>query len=287
MCTCISMGRFFGRTLDVEASYDEKVVLVPRRFELPFRKADTIASHYAVIGMAHTVDGYPLFYDAMNEHGLCIAGLHFPESCKYFPPSAGKNNITSFELPLWLLSRCTSVAEALPLLRRLNVWEEAFSESLPTTPLHWLLADAKRSVAIESCRDGLQIHENSVGVLTNEPPLPRQMAHLHRFSPRERGRGLAGDFSSPARFQRAVYGKENSPEESREQFFHIMDLVSIPKGCVKVRGRDHYTAYTCCCDREKGIYYHSTYDCRTIAGTKMQSCHLDGCCLLQFPPERS
>lgn len=281
MCTCISTGRFFGRTLDVEASYDEKVVLVPRQFPLPFRKAGTMDTHHAVIGMAHVVGGYPLFYDAMNEHGLCMAGLHFPESCKYFPPNAEKDNIASFELPLWLLGQCQSVAEALPLLRRLNVWEEAFSDTLPNTPLHWLLADKKRSIAIESCHDGLQIHENAVGVLTNEPPLPRQMAHLHRFSPRERGRGLPGDFSSPARFQRAVYGKENSPEESVGQFFHMMDLVSIPKGCVKVRGRDHYTAYTCCCDREKGLYHYTTYDHCTITCADMRNCDLNGKRLLE------
>lgn len=276
MCTCISAGRFFGRTLDVEASYDEKVVLVPRQFPLLFRKAEALETHHAILGMAHVEDGYPLFYDAMNEHGLCMAGLYFPESCQYFPPNSEKDNIAPFELPLWLLGRCASVSEALPLLHRLNIWDKAFSDSLPLTPLHWLLADETHSVVIESCKDGLQIHENALGVLTNEPPLPRQMAQLHRFSPGDRGLGLPGDFSSPARFQRAVYGMENAGKESIEQFFHLMDLVTVPKGCVKVRGRDHYTAYTCCCDREKGCYHYTTCLNRSIFSVDMKKYDLSG-----------
>jgi choloylglycine hydrolase len=39
--------------------------------------------HYAMVGVATVIDNYPLYYDAANEHGLCIAGLNFPGNACY------------------------------------------------------------------------------------------------------------------------------------------------------------------------------------------------------------
>lgn len=282
MCTCISTRRFFGRTLDVEASYGEKVVVTPRNFPLPFRQKENLSAHCAIMGMAHVVDNYPLYYDAMNEHGLCMAGLHFPKSCRYFSLKPGKDNLTSFEVPLWILGTCTSVMEARPLLCRMNILDTAFSPELPTSPLHWLLADGQHSVVIESGENGLQIYDDPEGALTNEPPFPKQMALLRRYSPKNRGKGLPGDWTSPARFQRAVYAKENLPKETVGDFFRTMDTIFVPKGSVKVQGRDHYTAYTSCCDRKTHTYHYTTYDHRAPVAVDITSFKLDAKTLL-FP----
>ena len=86
MCTAIfykAGGGFFGRTLDLEYTYNETVTLAPRGYPLPFRRRQTLAHHHALIGMATVVEGYPLYYDAMNEQGLCMAALHFPASAVY------------------------------------------------------------------------------------------------------------------------------------------------------------------------------------------------------------
>lgn len=275
MCTALSMGHLFGRTLDVEISYGETVTLVPRNFKQ--------TSRYAICGMARVQEDYPLFFDAMNEKGLCMAGLNFPESAAYFPEKKGKENIPSFRLIPWLLERCASVAEALPLLENLNVTDEAFSTAIPPAPLHWLLADGTHSLVVESCKDGLQVYENPVGVLTNEPPFPAQMKNLKEFSPTDRGVGLLGDGTSPARFQRAVYGRNHSAANSVSQFFHVMDLVSLPKGFAQPDGRDHYTSYTCCCDTKTGTYCYTTYENRQITGVCLRDFDLDGSRLLQFP----
>ncbi len=40
-------------------------------------------NHYAIIGMAHVTDNYPLFYEAVNESGLGIAGLNFVGNASY------------------------------------------------------------------------------------------------------------------------------------------------------------------------------------------------------------
>lgn len=40
-------------------------------------------SHYAIIGMAYVIEDYPLYYDAINEKGLGIAGLNFVGNAVY------------------------------------------------------------------------------------------------------------------------------------------------------------------------------------------------------------
>ena len=80
MCTAVTYKTdcfYFGRTLDNDFSYKEQVTVTPRNFSFVFRNGKVIEKHYAIIGMAYVVDGYPLYYDAVNEKGLCMAGLNF------------------------------------------------------------------------------------------------------------------------------------------------------------------------------------------------------------------
>ena len=87
MCTAITYQTkdfYFGRTLDLEYTYREEVVVTPRKFPLAFRDNGTLENHYAIIGMATVADGYPLYYEAANEWGLAMAGLNFPGNACYF-----------------------------------------------------------------------------------------------------------------------------------------------------------------------------------------------------------
>lgn len=80
MCTAatyVSRDHYFGRNLDLEYSYHEQVTVVPRNFCFELRNGERIEKHEAMIGMAFVAGGYPLFYDAINESGLGMAGLNF------------------------------------------------------------------------------------------------------------------------------------------------------------------------------------------------------------------
>ena len=82
MCTAAtytSADHYFGRNLDVEFLLSESVTITPRNFPFIFRHALASKNHYAFIGISHLVSGYPLFYDAVNEQGLAIAGLRFTD----------------------------------------------------------------------------------------------------------------------------------------------------------------------------------------------------------------
>ena len=76
MCTAVTFKSgdfYFGRTLDNDFSYGEEIAFTPRNFPLPFRNGRVIKRHYAIIGTAHTENGLPLYYDAVNEKGLCAS----------------------------------------------------------------------------------------------------------------------------------------------------------------------------------------------------------------------
>lgn len=317
MCTAATYKTksfYFGRTLDNDFSYNEEVTVAPRNFPLVFRNEGKIGSHYAIIGMAYVSDGYPLYYDAANEKGLCMAGLNFVGNAIYNSPVDGKDNIAQFELVPWILGRCKSVDEACGLLDRINLTTDAFSSSLPPSQLHWIVADRERAITVESVKDGLKIYENPVGVLTNNPPFNEQLFNLNnymnlsadvpknRFSdkldliPYSRGMGaigLPGDLSSQSRFVRASFVKMNSvsgnsEEESVNQFFHIMNSVEQQKGCCRLEnGKYEITVYTSCCNADKGIYYYTTYGNHQISAVDMHKTNLDAENLICYSLEKS
>ena len=122
MCTAISYvskDHYFGRNLDLEYRYNEAVSVTPRNYPFHFRSANTVSTHYAMVGMATIAEIYPQYYEATNEHGLSMAGLNFPGNAVYFPRDPNKINIAPFEFIPWVLSQCGSVADARCLLKEI------------------------------------------------------------------------------------------------------------------------------------------------------------------------
>ena len=191
MCTAATYktdGFYFGRTLDYEFSYGDEIVVTPRRFPLAFSGGKALSEHFALLGMAHVADGYPLYYDAMNEKGLCMAGLNFVGNAAYAAPRGDEGDVAQFEFIPWVLAQCASVSEARVLLGKTNLTGTPFSERLPAAQLFWLLADKDECVTIESTADGLHVYDNPAGVLTNNPPFPQQLFRLNDYqslSPRQ------------------------------------------------------------------------------------------------------
>ena len=191
MCTAAtyqSAGFYFGRTLDYEVSYGNQIVITPRNYALRFRHTEDQPHHYAIIGMGLVAEDYPLYYDAMNEKGLCMAGLNFVGNAAYSEPGHDKENVAQFEFIPWLLGQCANLAEAKEKLQNLQLTDTLFNTAMPRAQLHWLIADRTGAVVVESMADGLHLYDNPVGVLTNNPPFPEQMRHLSLYqglSPRQ------------------------------------------------------------------------------------------------------
>ena len=311
MCTAATYQTrdfYFGRNLDYERCYGEQVVVVPRNFPFSLRNGEVLRRHYAITGMAHVADGYPLFYDAFNEKGLCMAGLNFVGNAVYGKTEPGRENIAAFELIPWLLGQCADIAQARAALAAVNVTDTPFSPQLPTAQLHWLLAARDGCLTLEITADGLHVYDNPVGVLTNNPPFPMQLFALNNYmqltaqQPENRfglpltvysrgmgALGLPGDLSSQSRFVRAAFTRRNSrsgesEEESVSQFFHILGAVEQQNGCcVLENGSCEKTIYTSCCNADRGIYYYTTYDNRQITAVQMHAEDLEGSSLRAYP----
>ncbi len=313
MCTAAvyhTKDHYFGRNLDLEFSYHETVTITPRNYPFHFRKVHMLSNHYAIIGMAYVVEDYPLYYDAVNEKGLAMAGLNFPDNAYYSGMQEDMDNIAPFEFIPWVLGQCRTVSEVRKLLTTINLVNISFSFGLPLSPLHWIIADCREAITVEAVRNGLKIYDNPVGVLTNNPVFEMQMMNLNNYMnlTAEKPKnlfsqqldlqtyccgmgaiGLPGDFSSMSRFVKAAFVKMNSVSPDSEegsvgQFFHIMDSVAFPRGAVCV-GKDKYdiTVYSSCCNMDKGVYYYTTYENRQINGVDMHREDLDGSGLIQYP----
>ncbi len=314
MCTSIAMNTedfYFGRTMDIEYSFDENVVFTPRNYPIAFRRNDTLYRHYALLGMASVREGYPLYAEAVNERGLCIAGLNFPDNA-YYPPKEDpvKQNIAPFELILWLCSKCASVTDVKALLSSTHLVNIPFSEDLPTAPLHWHIADRAGSIVLESTQSGMEIYDNPVGVLTNNPAFSFQTTNLCQYMnlttscpqncfsniksliPFGQGLGsfgLPGDYSPASRFVKAAYLSMNSVCDKDEmssvsQLFHILDSVSMIRGSV-ITNRQLYdtTTYACCMNATKGRYYYKTYSNSQLTAIDIWRENLDTEALKTYP----
>lgn len=313
MCTAATYKTkdfYFGRTLDYEFSYGDEVTVTPRNFCFRFRHMSEVKTHYAMIGMAYVADDYPLYYDAVNEKGLGMAGLNFVGNAKYQDVQAGRENVAQFEFIPWILSQCATVLEARKVLEKMNLVGTPYSEKLPCASLHWMIADKDAAIVVECVEDGLHVYDNPVGVLTNNPPFPVQMFMLNNYmhvSPSQPenhfakelplaaysrgmgGLGLPGDLSSASRFAKVAFTKMHaisgeSEAESVSQFFHILGSVEQQRGCCEVEpGKYEITIYTSCVNADKGIYYYTTYENHQIQAVDMHRENLDGDTLRRYP----
>ncbi len=316
MCTAVSYkakGNYYGRTLDLEYSLDERVMITARKHPLSFLHSESMASHYALMGIGCISNGYPLYYDAVNECGVWMAGLNFPHFASYNKGKCGMLNLASYELLPFILGRCGTVSDALEILKRANITSQSFSLKLQATPMHWMLCDSQQCVVLEPLESGLRIYENKAGVLTNSPPFDYQMQNLTNYlsltpyPPHSRfsdvlaldsysngmgAIGMPGDVSSVSRFVRASFTKLNAHTPNDEigsvrQFFHILGSVAQVEGTVRLaNGKLERTAYTCCCDPQKLMYYYTTYENSCVSAVSMTDEDLDSDDVTEYPLTR-
>ncbi len=312
MCTAVSFtvnDHYFGRNLDLDFHYDEKVTIMPQKYPISFRCGKTIASHFALIGIATVVDNDPLYYDAVNEYGLAMAGLNFPHFATYYPAKTDQENIAPFELIPWILCQCKTIEEARSLLLGTNIWNHPYSPQLPLTPLHWMIADTRGCLVIEPTASGMRIYDNPIGALTNSPTFDYHLSNLANFmnlsahtaanrfaenlnltqySNGMGAIGLPGDLSSASRFVRAAFVKCNSVCADDElavlsQFFHILSSVEQQNGCCITESGLEKTIYSNCYNTTNGIIYFTTYENRQISAVDMHRENLNSDRLIRFP----
>ena len=306
MCTAILLNEYAGRNLDIEKSYGESLIITPRNYTLPFRKAEKISEHLAFIGIGITSRGYPLYYDAVNEDGLYIAGLNYVGNAKYHAPKNDRVNLAPYEFIPYLLSKCRSIKEARNELSKINLINIPFSDELPCAELHFFIADKKDAITVEPDANGMNIYDNDIGVLTNNPSFPIQLHNLNnyaglsskpivnrypkkiQFNEYSRGMGalgLPGDLSSESRFVRAAFHKLNHVSTDKvTDIFHLLTTVAMPNGSLDL-GDNFYerTEYTSAANLNTLTYYYRTYESGAILSAGLFNENLDSPSLISYP----
>ncbi len=299
MCTCINLktkDQYFGRNLDLEYRFNEKVVITPRNYNIK-----NIDIKYAMIGMATVSDDYPLYAEAANEKGLAMAGLYFPNNAYYNEPMKNKINLAPYEFILYILGNFKSVKEVKEIINDINITNVKFN-NLPLADLHWMISDDKDCIVVEQVKEGLKVYDNKIGVLTNNPQFSYHLTNINNYinlSSKNRENtfsdkinlsnygqgmgaiGLPGDNSPASRFVRVAFNKLNSvcnddEESSVTQFFHILDSVAMIKGSVITKENNYdITTYSSCINTTKGIYYYKTYNNNQITAIKLNNVNMN------------
>ena len=299
MCTAIAFKQkhsFFGRTLDLEYHYDEEVVITPREYHFLSTSTDGFKTDFAIIGIATVKSGYPLYYDAVNEHGICMAGLNFVGNAKFSDSEeSGTVNLAQYELIPFILGKAKTLYEAESILKEVRLINTPFDKSTPTSELHYFLSDGEHTLVAEPGERGMKLYDNPFGVLTNNPPFPYHMENIKNYMrltkevsencfdpklplvPYSRGLGafgLPGDLSSASRFVRAAFGVANAEKKSDDeaavgQVFHILGSVSQTEGLVNVDGAYEKTQYSICANLNTHTYYYKTYGNSRITAVRL------------------
>lgn len=309
MCTGIrfSDGQdnlYLARNLDWTSGYGQQVVLTPTGYapRSPFGAVGSI--EHATIGMGIVEEDTPLYFDCGNDAGLAVAGLNFPGYAAYASgPVEGAVNVAAYEFPLWVASQFASVDEVETALQDVVIVDKPINDKYPSSLLHWIIADATRSIVVEYTSEGMHVFDDDVDVLTNQPgfawhhenlrnylntspEFPEETvlgrAHLTPFGSGSHMRGIPGDYYSPSRFVRAAYVNAHYPtkgneEENVSRAFHTLQQVAMVDGCAAMGSGDfEITIYTGLFSSRTSTYYWNTYDDPRIRSVAMAEHPTDG-----------
>lgn len=308
MCTGVrfsdSAGNmYFGRNLDWSTPYGQKVVITPRGYKYKSAFLGQMANSPALIGMGIVAENTPLYFDCANEWGLAIAGLNFPGYAKYEPSAIdSKTNVAAYEFPLWVALNFKTVDEVERALKNVAIVAKPINEQYPVSQLHWIIGDAKRSIVVEYTANGMEIFENDVDILTNQPgygwhqenlrnymnlfpQMPKEVkwnkAKMTAFGSGSLMRGLPGDYYSPSRFVRVAYLNTHYPAQSDEasnvsRLFHTLTGVAMIDGAAQMAdGECEKTIYTGGYSTRTQTYYYNTYEDPAIKSVSLKEQNLD------------
>ena len=257
-----------------------------------------------IMGIGSLIDGYPLFAEAMNGDGLCIAGLNYPGNAYYHEKiEENKINLAPYELINYLLIHAKNVDEVKEISKNIHLVAKSFKEGLPLSYLHYLISDKDKSIVLEPDKDGIKIYDNPYEVLTNNPSFPFHLENVKQYGNLSNKyylnnltsksdlkpfciglntHGLPGDFSSPSRFIKTLYLKEKveenltSEEELINEAFHIFESVSVIKGsALTSENKSEITIYTSVLDPFNFVYYYKTYEDLSVKSVAFKNITFD------------
>lgn len=255
----------YARTIEFAMELPMKIALYPRNHQFKGTGPDGVAGSglawngkYALIGLnAYDLD---LIGDGMNEKGLMGGMQYLPVSSDYQNPTGAdaKNSIASYQVVNYILSNFATVDEIKAGMKKIFVNNSKFDKwGNQIVKMHFGFHDANgKSVVIEYVKGQLNLYDNPIGAMANDPPFDWMMTNLTNylnlspvdigtktiggvnFTPKSAGsgmHGLPGDFMSQSRFLRAVEYSQAADKYAAdlprvELAWHIANMFDIPPG---------------------------------------------------------
>jgi len=128
--------------------------------------------------------------DGMNEKGLTVSTQVFHQSVLYMQPSApeasGTTNVCFAAFADWVLGTFDSVKSLRKALKHTKIVGP--KQGLVENPdlavyagLHWSIDDASEHIVLEVLDGVIKMHNNTVGVVTNQPDFTWHLRNLNNF----------------------------------------------------------------------------------------------------------
>lgn len=290
-----------ARTLEFGFDTQSNILVMPKGTDISFLSSapDKVGykmkAKYGFAGM--NAVGKHIVIDGINEAGLYMGSFYFAGFAVYdkLTPANQSNAISSEEMGNFILGSFSSVEEVKEGLKNITVVGTYIAQIQGEAPLHYAVTDKSgKSIIIEYSKNGLQIFDNKVNTITNNPSYDWHLTNLRnyinltpdnvsgivlngeKYTALSEGSGmvgLPGDTSSVSRFVRAcafVNAADPCKDEEEGIFraFHILNNFDIPIGLVvqkeKTGSLAEYTVWTAAADTKNGAYYFKTYKNQSI-----------------------
>lgn len=289
-----------GRTLEFGFDLQSNVLVIPKGVELTFLSSAKdkvgykMTTKYGFVGM--NAAGKNVIADGVNEAGLYYGAFYFAGFAVYdkLTPANQSRAVSSEEMGNYILGSFATVDEVKAGLKNITLVGTYLDQIQGEAPFHFAVTDRSgKSIVIEYSKDGLNVFDNTVHIITNNPTYDWHLTNLRnyvnltpenvngislngqKYTPLSQGSGmlgLPGDASSVSRFVRAAAFVNaalpcKDEEEGIFRAFHILNNFDIPVGLVLQKEANNptakptaeFTTWTSSVDTRNSIYYYKTY----------------------------
>lgn len=176
-----------GRTMDFPIQMNAEVLVFNRDVNMSSTAPDNSVglrwtSKYGFVGInAFEIN---LVTEGMNEMGLTCAYLVLTDSV-YPNIVNNKNNISLAitDFCMWVLSLFSSVDEVVENINNIRIWGDKVPVLNMLFGLHVPIHDSfGNNIVIEFINGKVMIYNNTLGVLTNDPPFEFQLQNLAQYN---------------------------------------------------------------------------------------------------------
>lgn len=225
--------------------------------------------------------------------------MWLPETNLRGTPDSEKPAMDFINLAGWLLGTCRTVADAKALLGTANLWNAPLRMLWPSErgpfpekfdklkdwafTMHLAIHDATGADLVVEFVDGMRLHDNPAGVLTNSPTFDWHLTNLRNYlgltnievQPYDLAGlqveatgngsgliGLPGDVTPPSRFVRATVMAQTCDQATDaraavNQALHVLSLCAVPR---QLAASGDYTQWSVARDHDTPTYYVRTYE---------------------------